>query len=263
MNTNTFEDNMDTIGQEAKYGDEVIINELPGIPKIIHQTFSSSLLPPLYKQCQHYIRNIYNEYTYCFYSDNDIESFMKENFPVFKKNTFDKLPAKIMKIDTFRYCLMYKIGGIYSDMDYQVTKRFNFENYNLVLPISHSQIQNTHLNTTSNNGHKIDDDFVLGNCFFASQALHPFWGKAIEELSGNIDIIISDFPSKRNLTKYKKYILNTTGPGFLTQIYKKYFISDTSIYLPPKHFFHPNRNDSPIFGYHHCTGTWLFSKDKK
>ena len=223
------------------------------IPKIIHQTYSSSSLPPLFKQCQTAIKKIYSEYTYTFHSDNDIENFMTKHFPEFKKNVFDKLPVKIMKIDVFRYCLMYVFGGIYSDMDYQVLNKFNFDPHTLVLPISHtSNIQDTDYKA----------DFVLGNCFFASVPSHPFWAKLIDELTTNIDDVIKNFPKKKELSKYKKYVLNTTGPNFLTQVYKAYFTNDTSIYLPPKHNFHPNMYLTKTFkddnyGFHHCAGSLI------
>ena len=224
------------------------------IPKIIHQTFSSSCLPPLFKQCQTAIKKIYAEYTYKFYSDNDIETFMIQFFPDFKRNVFDKLPAKIMKIDVFRYCLMHKYGGVYSDLDYQTLRKFNFDSYSLVLPISH---------TTTMTPNTPDTDFVLGNCFFASAPKHPFWLKLLNELTNNINDIVNNFPKKKELSKYKKYVLNTTGPNFLTHVYKSYFINDSSIFLPPKHYFHPNRylnktmDRDDNYGFHNCSGSWI------
>ena len=222
------------------------------IPKIVHQTFKNNTLPILYKKCQSDIKLIYDDFDYKFYNDDDMNIFMEHFDPIFKHGVFDKLPVKIMQIDVFRYCLIYKFGGLYSDMDYQVTKKFDFSNIQVALPISVSA--------------KTNNDFVIGNCFFASISSHPFWKKLIDEIIENIDRIIADY--KLNKKSLKKFVLNTTGPGFITSIYKKYFINDPSISLLDKHMFHPPRptNEKEIkelyktentFGFHHCYGSWL------
>jgi mannosyltransferase OCH1-like enzyme len=52
---------------------------------------------------------------------------MKKNFPEYY-DKFNELPRMIMKIDMFRYFLMYKYGGLYTDMDYLMFKSFDLLN---------------------------------------------------------------------------------------------------------------------------------------
>jgi inositol phosphorylceramide mannosyltransferase catalytic subunit len=56
------------------------------------------------------------DYEYHFYNDAQQDAFMKEHF----SNIYDiykALPIKVMKADLWRYCVIYKYGGIYTDAD--------------------------------------------------------------------------------------------------------------------------------------------------
>jgi mannosyltransferase OCH1-like enzyme len=49
-------------------------------------------------------------------NDEEIEKFIYTNFPDLKK-TFNKVPFPVMKADIWRYCVIYKNGGLYTDLD--------------------------------------------------------------------------------------------------------------------------------------------------
>lgn len=57
-----------------------------------------------------------NGFNYFFYSDNDVQDFMNKFFPDIV-NDFNRLPIPVMKADLWRYCVIYKYGGIYTDTD--------------------------------------------------------------------------------------------------------------------------------------------------
>jgi len=224
------------------------------IPKIIHQTYKNTNLPPLYKNCQKIIKNTYSDYTYHFYTDKNMDTFVNSVDENFKKNVFDKLPTKIMKIDVFRYLLLYYHGGVYSDLDYELIRRYNFEEIEgVVLPLSVGSI---------------NDHFILGNCILGSIAFHPFWEKIINLISENINTIIKEYQLiKKNLSQYKRFVLNTTGPGMITRVYKTYFLGNEDIKLIDKQSFHPPQpktkddykklSNDDVFGFHHCSGSWM------
>lgn len=232
---------------------------MQNFPKIIHQTYKNKSLTNLYISCQKSVKHFFNDYTYLFYTDSDMESFMNSFDPTFKLNVFDKLPTKIMKIDTFRYCLLYKLGGVYVDLDYQFIKTFDFSIHSLTLPLSVGCI---------------DNEFKINNCVLASTPNHPFWKTVLDTLSQNIDTIILDFQKcKRNKNMYKHFVLNSTGPGLLTSVFKGHFSDDKSIYIVDKNTFHPiqpkNEKDMKklsssinTVGFHHCSGSWLSSLPK-
>ena len=230
------------------------------IPKIIHQTFKHNNLPPLYKLCQKEAQTKYPHYIYKFYTDQDMESIIHTLDPIFKKNVFDKLPTKIIKIDLFRYFLLYHFGGVYIDLDYQMINTFDFQQHSIVLPISFGSVS--------------DGNFVLGNCIIASTPNHPFWKSILNSISNSIDNINDEYHKiKNNISKYKHFVLNVSGPKFLTKIYKSHFTSDTSILLPDKNTFHPTqpKNNQEIknlklnnaIGFHHCSGSWLKGNEKR
>lgn len=229
-------------------------------PKIIHQTFKNEkALPNLYIKCRRLIKRTYDEYQYTFYSDKDIQNFMKQYFPSFKSKVFDKLPTTIMQIDVFRYCLLYHFGGVYSDMDYQVLRKYNFSDFDITLPLCDFEDA---------------ENFRLGNCIIASKPNHVFWKTVLDEIENNLNVILSSWiKHKKDRRKLKEYVLKYTGPVLLTDVYKKYFINDPSFNLPERNAFHPDQpktakdfkqmtKNSDIYGFHHCSGSWLLSLPK-
>lgn len=56
-------------------------------------------------------------YAYYFFSNEKCELFIKDNFDSDIYNAYMKLPISVMKADLWRYCVIYKYGGIYADAD--------------------------------------------------------------------------------------------------------------------------------------------------
>lgn len=57
------------------------------------------------------------EFEYVFHNDKQADEFMQEHFKGMVYNTYKKLPMPVMKSDLWRYCVIYKYGGIYADTD--------------------------------------------------------------------------------------------------------------------------------------------------
>lgn len=211
------------------------------IPKIIHQTYKDKNLPNLFKENQSIIKKLHPDFEYKFYTDNDMYEFIKLEFPKYY-NKFMNLPRKIMQIDMFRYFLMYKYGGIYVDLDYRFFKKFNLLNHKIIIPSSRN------------------DPLVLGNSIFASEPNHNFWKKLMDTL----------FCFNRNIKfKSKKDVILSTGPQFVTKMWKNY-TNKEDIYIPSKKLFHPKliKNNIKLYifflikqnisyGIHLCSGLWI------
>lgn len=73
--------------------------------------------PPLYKICQPSWQEYNPEWKYVMFDDNDIDQFVKTNFPVYYADIFCKYGKIILKVDIFRCLYLFKNGGVYSDMD--------------------------------------------------------------------------------------------------------------------------------------------------
>lgn len=88
------------------------------IPKNIFQTHKSRKYinenKKLRKACDSWLKN--KEYNYNFFDDIQCDNFIYKFFPEMK-DAYDKLPLRVMKADLWRYCIIYKYGGIYADAD--------------------------------------------------------------------------------------------------------------------------------------------------
>lgn len=206
------------------------------IPKIIHQTYKDgNNMPELYKSCQETVKRLHPGFSYRFYTDEDIRRFIKIEYPE-HYHQFQRLPRMIMKIDMFRYFLMYHFGGIYIDMDYKMFRSFDLLSKSVVLPANR-------------------DSGSLGNCIFASEPGHPFWKEVLDAF------LSTDYSKNCN----DENVIKSTGPGFLSSVYKK-SLYKKEIFIPHRKFFHPvvpackdkqlQLQCKNIYGMHLCAGVW-------
>ena len=93
---------------------------MSNIPKNIFQTHKSfhyvKTKPKLLNAMKSWTK-FSNEFNYYFYNNEMCEKFMKENCDNTTYNAYTMLPMGVMKADLWRYCIIYKYGGIYSDID--------------------------------------------------------------------------------------------------------------------------------------------------
>jgi hypothetical protein len=86
------------------------------IPRIIWQTMKTSRVPVILKDYANtWIQNN-PEYDYRFYDDDDIIEFLKKDFPDYLE-AYNKIKYGASKADLWRYLIIYKYGGVYSDLD--------------------------------------------------------------------------------------------------------------------------------------------------
>lgn len=210
------------------------------IPKLIHQTYKSTELPPVYRQCQESVRKLHPDFEYRFYTDDDMDRVVREEAPEYYE-AFSALPRMIMKIDMFRYFLMYLHGGLYVDMDYMMIRPFDLLGEEVVLPCSRED------------GWGVVER--LGNCIFASRAGHPFW-------KGLMDTLMTIDRSGDITDSGVEKAATGTGPGFVTEMWGK-CADKEGIYVPRRALFHPPSgtardilSDMRSYGVHFCAGLW-------
>jgi mannosyltransferase OCH1-like enzyme len=246
----------------------VAIPEETSIPKIIHMTYKDAKsLPELFKTCKEKAKQFYTDFEIMFHSDKDIESFMTEHFPEFKRNVFDKLPLKIMKLDVFRYCLLDVYGGLYLDMDHELIRRHPFLKADLFLCLDREKKEG-------------DTHTLIGNSIIASKPNNPFWKFLRDVLETQLPGVLKIFQQKKNIimsqTKDRKnFVIDNTGPKFLTNVYEKFKTTtgkDNNIKLVSRKVFHGPKAKTPVelnklldggvqCGFHHCAGTWHKSRN--
>ena len=86
------------------------------IPKLIIQTWKDNNIPKKYDYDITSVKKINKDFKILFFSDNDIENFLKKYYPEYYL-TYLKLPIIIQRIDFFRYVAIYHYGGFYYDLD--------------------------------------------------------------------------------------------------------------------------------------------------
>lgn len=216
------------------------------IPKIFHHIWLGNKdIPDGCKDCLKIMKELHPDFQFILWKDNDAEIFMKNDFPEYYEK-YNKLERQMMKIDYLRFFIVYKYGGIYTDLDYYMFRKYDKLDYEVVLPCSR----------------ETNDGIVekIGNCIFAAIPQHDFFKKVINTLL-TLDRSSVDFSIDKNLDCN---ILGT-GPAFLTNCWSLY-ANKNCIYVPERKLFHPpTKLDNKYFellkanhlyGIHLCTGLW-------
>lgn len=191
------------------------------IPKIIHQIWEGRRepLPEFLAQLGQTWQVKNPDWQYQFWDDDRMTTFVKEYYPQYW-SMYEGFPYDVQRWDAIRYMILYKHGGLYVDFDYECLEPFNglLDGQTCCIglePRMHAGLFNR--------------EQLLGNALMASIAGTPFMGRIIEYL----------FSLKRDDVYNKfSYVLNTTGPFMLTDVYDQYADKDT-IYLIPEELISP------------------------
>ena len=87
------------------------------IPRIIHQTFETNVVPSGMYQAAKSWADYNAEYEYRFYDAEDRISLIKENFGEEVLKAYHLIKGGAFKADLWRYCTLYLYGGVYADVD--------------------------------------------------------------------------------------------------------------------------------------------------
>lgn len=163
------------------------------IPLNIYQTWHTKSLPPYMSRAISKIKFNNPAFTYYLFDDDDCRNFIQNNFGPVILNTYDSLIPGAYKADLWRYCVLYKTGGIYLDVKYIPVNRFKF------------------INLTESEHWVIDTDKNgIYNALMVCRPNNPILSAAINKIVENV--------------KNKFYggsPLDPTGPGLLSQFFSQ------------------------------------------
>lgn len=95
------------------------------IPLTIYQTwYCKDKIPPLMAKSITRLRLSNPRFNYKLFDDNECREFIKNNYEWDVLNAFDTLKPGAYKADLWRYCILYKFGGIYLDIKYNCCNNF-------------------------------------------------------------------------------------------------------------------------------------------
>jgi mannosyltransferase OCH1-like enzyme len=235
--TNTIDKNIDILKNTRK--EDIII------PKIVHKIApqDQSKWRPIWIQSHNSWLKYFPEpeYKIMMWNDDDIDNFIKDKYNWFYE-IYINYPYNIQRFDIVRYFILYEYGGIYADMDYEIFKNF----YNLIPNNKISIVENGNIFSASNS--------FLENSLMISPKNNHFWLDIIKLAS-------TRFSRQFKHLSYASYIVYSTGPNLITDIYKNMKQKHIINILPKKlynnkHFIKNNKNIE-IIGMHHWTVSWM------
>jgi len=172
------------------------------IPLTIYQSWHSHELPE--KMAFNIYKNLSNnpEFDYYLYSDEECRSFIQDNYDSDVVNAFDSLIPGAYKSDLWRYCILYKNGGIYFDLKfYTKAPLVSILKYGSTLLIK-DRFMNIYDRKSKYN---------VYNAFMISTANNIIFKQCIDDIVNSCKFKL-----------YKKNPLDITGPGLLGYIIMQY-----------------------------------------
>ena len=106
------------------------------IPLTLYQTYKTSSISEMDGQRQRWVKSwkkVNPDLNHFIFNDKDLSDFMIEHFQNAHGdresqmiwNAYQKLPFLVQKTDLWRYLIIYKNGGIYSDVDVECRASFD------------------------------------------------------------------------------------------------------------------------------------------
>jgi len=177
-----------------------------------------------------------------FFTDKEIDIFVNQHFPCYY-DTFSNFKYNIQKVDFFRYLAIYYYGGLYLDLDMDITASFDtLDRTKCIFPIETKGIEK--------------DDILLGNYAFYAPPKHPFLLHIINLI---VDPVITDdeiasAQLKHTDPKEHVYVYFTTGPELVTQAYWSYPDRENIMLLEPSGEY--QKDCFGDYGRHCSFGSW-------
>jgi len=198
------------------------------IPLTIYQTWYTKDLPPHMKKNVERLILHNPEFSYQLYDDNDCREFIRLNFAPDVLHAYDMLIPGAYKADLWRYCILYKNGGMYMDIKLSCINGFKLielcESEHYVLDRDIHAIFNTPM--------------PIYNALMVCKKNNPFLLEAIHKIVKNVE------------NKYYGFsALYPTGPGMLSELIQETKIKGVN----------PNLN---IDIHHYYDGIGLVYRDK-
>ena len=163
----------------------------------------------------------YPNWDYCVWDNQKMNEFVQQIYPQYWE-IYNNFPYNIQRWDAIRYLILYQIGGMYIDFDYESL-------YSIEPLIEGKNCCFSEEPAIHGTGFEIKMDNYFNNGMMLSIPKHPFIKKIIEDIftSEKCDYDIHQFD----------YVLRTTGPWKLMKLYSNLSKKDRQdIYLiPQKH----------------------------
>jgi hypothetical protein len=92
--------------------------EIHGIPLTIYQSWTTNSIPPKMKENMDRVLRENPQFDHYLFSHQSCENFIKNNFSKSVLKAFRMLKPGAYKSDLWRYCILWKNGGVYMDVKF-------------------------------------------------------------------------------------------------------------------------------------------------
>ncbi len=193
------------------------------IPKIIHKVFVNDTLENLPKEIQRKAiaswSKMYPDYKLIIHDKQTIKEYLLEHYGKCFLQLYNKLIPYAFKADFFRYCVLYKDGGVYSDLKQVIYEKIDFESYSFVGAYEKHLPWETIIPSI---------DFVpCQNCLLGCTPGHPY-------IKGIIDMCIQNIWFEQ----YGCFSTDITGPMALGRVIKYIRRSIPRSNILPEQFYY-------------------------
>jgi hypothetical protein len=162
--------------------------------------------PEAFVKCIDRIKKIHPKWDIIIYNEDDVNKIISEQIS-FIKTVYDNYSHTVQKADIIRVILVYLFGGFYLDMDILCLKPLDeLRRFELILS------EEKTLSRSECNQIGLKEPVRVANYMFGGAPGHPFWLKYLK------DAIRFSFME----IKTENDILESTGPGLLSNLYAKY-----------------------------------------
>lgn len=147
-------------------------------------------------------------YTLQYYSNKTARQFLQSNFASDVVHAFDLLRPGAFKADILRYALLYKLGGVYSDLTQTILKPLDY-----LVPIGEELVL---VQDKLTYDHKLRPVKSVQISFMAARAGLPLFNSCLNKAVYNV-----------LQRKYNASPLDVTGPAMFGRILFRYLNSNT------------------------------------
>ena len=197
------------------------------IPKIIHQVWSGidGPLPDHFSALAQTWKEKFPDWEYIVWNNKMMTEFIENKYLEYKY-IYNKFPYNVQRWDAIRYLILYEMGGMYVDFDYECV--CNFEGIVKDKLCCFALEPSTHCKVFKRPINK-----VFNNALMLSTKGHPFMRKIIDNIFTQ-DILEGNWQNK------EMCVLNTTGPWKLIDLYETLSLKEKEdIYLIPAKYVTP------------------------
>jgi mannosyltransferase OCH1-like enzyme len=212
------------------------------IPRLIHQLWRDEAIPSRWQRAVDSVQRYHKGWEYRLWTDSAMMDHVRTRHADFYA-TFASMERQIMRVDVFRYILMYDFGGLYCDLDYEFLRPYDYGDAGAVLSLEYDEAFG-------------DEENQIANYVFASAPGHLLW-----------ENVLADLYARPPRAPKPSDVCIATGPKLISRVYYRNAEHYRNVRLTPQPVFSPRRvhgryerkfylNSGITFGFHHGWGSW-------